>query len=80
MESGQFQAKIYHNSGHTSGHIAFHFFNEKKILLVYTFHLDVEGFDGTFEEMFNSLSKFKKLPETEIYCGHEYTLQIRFLC
>ena len=26
----KFEAKIYHVPGHTSGHIAFHFFNEKK--------------------------------------------------
>ena len=26
-----FEAKIYHIPGHTKGHIAFHFFNEKKI-------------------------------------------------
>ena len=26
-----FEAKIYHVPGHTSGHIAFHFFKEKKI-------------------------------------------------
>ena len=25
-----FEAKIYHIPGHTSGHIAFHFFKEKK--------------------------------------------------
>ena len=27
----KFEAKIYHIPGHTTGHIAFHFFNEKKI-------------------------------------------------
>ena len=31
--------------------------------------------------MFNSLSKIKKLPKkTEIYCGHEYTLQNSNFC
>ena len=31
--------------------------------------------------MFNSLNKIKKLPpETEIYCGHEYTLQNSNFC
>ena len=31
--------------------------------------------------MFNSLCKIKKLPkETEIYCGHEYTLQNSNFC
>ena len=31
--------------------------------------------------MFNSLNKIKKLPkDTEIYCGHEYTLQNSNFC
>ena len=31
--------------------------------------------------MFNSLNKIKKLPkDTEIYCGHEYTLQNANFC
>ena len=31
-------------------------------------------FEGTHEEMFNSLNKIKNLPhDTKIYCGHEYT-------
>ena len=31
--------------------------------------------------MFNSLDKIKKLPKsTEIYCGHEYTLQNSNFC
>ena len=31
--------------------------------------------------MFNSLKKIKELPEeTEIYCGHEYTLQNSNFC
>ena len=28
-----FEAKIYHIPGHTTGHIAFHFFKRKKFLL-----------------------------------------------
>ena len=38
-------------------------------------------FEGTYEQMFNSLDKIKKLPKsTEIYCGHEYTLQNSNFC
>ena len=38
-------------------------------------------FEGTYEQMFNSLKKIKKLPkDTEIYCGHEYTLQNSNFC
>ena len=32
-------------------------------------------FEGTYEQMYDSLNKLKSLPkETKIYCGHEYTL------
>ena len=38
-------------------------------------------FEGTHKQMYNSLNKIKKLPkETEIYCGHEYTLQNANFC
>tara|TARA_Y100000992_G_C21233045_1_gene476470 strand:+ start:290 stop:1009 length:720 start_codon:yes stop_codon:yes gene_type:complete len=78
-----FEAKIYHIPGHTSGHIAFHFFKEKKIFTGDTlFSLGCGRiFEGTYEQMFNSLNKIKKLPkETKIYCGHEYTLQNSNFC
>jgi len=78
-----FEAKIYHIPGHTSGHIAFHFFKEKKIFTGDTlFSLGCGRiFEGTYEQMFNSLQKIKMLPkDTEIYCGHEYTLQNSKFC
>ena len=80
---GNFEAKIYHIPGHTSGHIAFHFFKEKKIFTGDTlFSLGCGRiFEGTYEQMFNSLKKIKTLPkDTEIYCGHEYTLQNSNFC
>ena len=78
-----FEAKIYHIPGHTTGHIAFHFFKEKKIFTGDTlFSLGCGRiFEGTYEQMFNSLDKLKKLPKsTEIYCGHEYTLKNSNFC
>ena len=78
-----FEAKIYHTPGHTSGHIAFHFFQEKKIFTGDTlFSLGCGRiFEGTYEQMFNSLKKIKELPkDTQIYCGHEYTLQNSKFC
>jgi len=78
-----FEAKVYHIPGHTSGHIAFHFFNEKKIFTGDTlFSLGCGRiFEGTYKQMFDSLSKIKALPkDTEIYCGHEYTLQNSNFC
>jgi hydroxyacylglutathione hydrolase len=38
-------------------------------------------FEGTHEQMFNSLNRIKELDKnTEIYCGHEYTLQNSIFC
>ena len=78
-----FEARIYHTPGHTTGHIAFHFFREKKIFTGDTlFSLGCGRiFEGTYEQMFSSLNKIKKLPkDTEIYCGHEYTLKNADFC
>ena len=82
-KENNFEAKIYHIPGHTSGHIAFHFFKEKIIFTGDTlFSLGCGRiFEGTYREMFNSLDKIKNLPkETKIYCGHEYTLQNSNFC
>jgi hydroxyacylglutathione hydrolase len=62
--------------GHTKGHIAFHFKDEKIIFTGDTlFSLGCgRVFEGTHLDMFNSLNKLKILPlETKVYCGHEYT-------
>ena len=62
--------------GHTKGHIAFYLKNENIIFTGDTlFSLGCGRiFEGSYEQMFNSLQKFKKLPlDTKIYCGHEYT-------
>ena len=78
-----FEAKIYHIPGHTTGHIAYHFYKENKIFTGDTlFSLGCGRiFEGTYEQMFNSLNKIKKLSnDTEIYCGHEYTLQNSEFC
>tara|TARA_B100001093_G_C26456512_1_gene854591 strand:+ start:39 stop:758 length:720 start_codon:yes stop_codon:yes gene_type:complete len=78
-----FEAKIYHIPGHTSGHIAFYFFKEKKIFTGDTlFSLGCGRiFEGTHEQMFHSLKKIKTLPkDIEVYCGHEYTLQNSKFC
>jgi len=82
-EEDNFISKIYHVPGHTSGHIAFHFFKEKIIFTGDTlFSLGCGRiFEGTYEQMFNSLNIIKKLPkDTQIYCGHEYTLQNSKFC
>ena len=78
-----FEARIFHLPGHTSGHIAFHFYRERKIFTGDTlFSLGCGRiFEGTYAQMFNSLNKIKNLPlDTDIYCGHEYTLQNSKFC
>ena len=82
-KADSFEAKIIHVPGHTSGHICFHFFNEKLLFTGDTlFSLGCgKLFEGTYQEMFESLNKVKSLPEdTKIYCGHEYTLQNSKFC
>ena len=78
-----FEAKIIHIPGHTSGHIGLYFFNEKIIFTGDTlFSLGCgKIFEGTYEQMFESLSKIRNMPEdNKIYCGHEYTLQNSNFC
>jgi len=78
-----FEAKILHIPGHTTGHICFYFYNNKIIFTGDTlFSLGCGRiFEGTYLQMFNSLSKFKKLPlDTKIFCGHEYTIQNSKFC
>ena len=80
---GNLEFEVIFIPGHTKGHIAF-FFRKEKIAFTgdTLFSLGCgRVFEGTHEEMFNSLNKIKKLPEeTEIYCGHEYTLQNSNFC
>ena len=79
----KFEAKVIHIPGHTSGHVCFYFFNEKNIFTGDTlFSLGCGRiFEGTYPQMFRSLNFFKKLPaETNIYCGHEYTLKNSDFC
>ena len=62
--------------GHTKGHIAFYFNDEKIVFTGDTlFSLGCgRVFEGTYEQMFDSLNKLKSLPKnTKIYCGNEYT-------
>ena len=62
--------------GHTTGHIAFYLKKEKIVFTGDTlFSLGCGRiFEGTSNQMFNSINKLKKLPvETKMYFGHEYT-------
>ena len=82
-KSENFEAKIIHIPGHTSGHICFYFIREKIAFTGDTlFSLGCGRiFEGTYEQMYSSLNKLKKLPpSTKIYCGHEYTLKNSLFC
>ena len=82
-EADNFKAKIIHVPGHTTGHICFNFFQEKLVFTGDTlFSLGCGRiFEGTYEQMYESLNKIKSLPkETKIYCGHEYTLSNSKFC
>lgn len=61
--------------GHTAGHIAY--YNDQWLFCGDTLFAAGCGrlFEGTPEQMYNSLSRLASLPETtEVYCTHEYTL------
>ena len=81
--SNNFEAKVYHIPGHTSGHICYHFFKQNILFTGDTlFSLGCGRiFEGTYEEMFSSLQLIKSFPlYTKIYCGHEYTLNNSNFC
>ena len=65
--------------GHTLDHIGFYSANASNPILFCGDTLFAGGcgriFEGTYEQMFHALKKITKLPtNTNIYCGHEYTL------
>ena len=62
--------------GHTSGHIAFAFREEKALFCGDTLFALGCGrlFEGTPAQMWSSLLKLRALPDdTRVYCAHEYT-------
>jgi len=82
-KSENFEAKIMHIPGHTTGHICFYFYKDKIVFTGDTlFSLGCGRiFEGTYSQMFQSLNKFKQLPlDTKIFCGHEYTMQNSKFC
>lgn len=69
-----FSLKVMHVPGHTLGHIAY--YNQDLLFSGDTLFTAGCGkiFEGTAEQMYNSLSAMKQLNEnTMLYCGHEYT-------
>jgi hydroxyacylglutathione hydrolase len=74
---GELRGTVMSVSGHTAGHIAFHFPTLPALFCGDTlFSLGCGRlFEGTAAQMWHSLQKIRALPpETKLYCGHEYTV------
>lgn len=74
---GDSRAEVLFVPGHTRGHIAFWFPEDRALFCGDTlFSLGCGRlFEGTAQQMWQSLCKIRELPdETTVYCAHEYTL------
>lgn len=73
---GTHEVRVLGVPGHTLGHIAY-YFEEAGVAFVgdALFALGCgRVFEGTPDQMWNSLEKLMKLPDdTKVYCAHEYT-------
>lgn len=75
LEEANMRFNIMSIPGHTLDHIAYHF--QDMLFCGDTLFSGGCGrvFEGSYEQMFNSLNKIAALPDqTKIYCTHEYTL------
>jgi hydroxyacylglutathione hydrolase len=76
FELGALTAEIFETPGHTSGHISYWFPEARALFCADTlFSLGCgRVFEGSFDLMWHSLSKYAGLPEDAlVYCAHEYT-------
>ena len=74
---GNHRGRIIEVPGHTRGHIAIIFDDERVAFVGDTLFAMGCGrlFEGTPEQMYRSLKRLAELPdETRLYCAHEYTL------
>jgi hydroxyacylglutathione hydrolase len=73
---GTEQSQVFDVTGHTLGHIMYWFENSSALFCGDTLFAMGCGrlSEGTAEQMWTALSKFRALPDdTEVYCAHEYT-------
>jgi len=73
---GTLVGRVLETPGHTAGHISYWFKSEKLAFVGDTLFSVGCGrlLEGSAEIMWDSLRKLRDLPpETEVYCGHEYT-------
>lgn len=76
IKLGAETANIIATPGHTLGHIVYHFAESQRLFCGDTLFSMGCGrlFEGTAEQMWQSMQKIKALPlVTQIYCAHEYT-------
>ncbi len=76
LSFGSTEARVIETPGHTTGHIAYYFPEDGVAFVGDTLFALGCGrlFEGTPEQMWNSLKKLMALPdETVVYCAHEYT-------
>ena len=74
LESLGLQLTVLDIPGHTSGHIAY--YGNGMLFCGDTLFAAGCGriFEGTAEQMYESLCKLQRLPDTTlVYCAHEYT-------
>jgi hydroxyacylglutathione hydrolase len=73
---GEAEAEIFFVPGHTSGHIAYAFRDQKALFCGDTLFALGCGrmFEGTPQQFWTSLSRLRALPDDmRVYCAHEYT-------
>src|SRR5262245_15026710 len=73
---GEAEADVVFVPGHTSGHIAYAFREQKALFCGDTLFALGCGrlFEGTPQQMWTSLSRLRALPDdVKVYCAHEYT-------
>ena len=74
---GAHQAEVWEVPGHTLGHIAYVFSDDRVAFVGDTMFAMGCGrlFEGTAEQMHRSLSRIAELPaDFRLFCAHEYTL------
>src|SRR5437763_741001 len=77
LRIGDHVGRVMEIPGHTIGHVALVFEDERIAFVGDTLFAMGCGrlFEGTAEQMYHSLQRIAALPEdTALYCGHEYTL------
>lgn len=76
VQIGAETGQVIDVSGHTVGHVAYHFADSRALFTADSLMALGCGrvFEGTMPQMWESLSKLAALPpETVVYSGHEYT-------